>query len=61
MAKGKSAKKKSQAYLLVDEKTKHHYVIRLGRTGYDKLKDTVISKFNPVSRAHSDYKLKKIK
>lgn len=61
MAKGKSSKKKSQAYLLVEEQTKHHYVIRLGRTGYDKLKDGVMKKFNPVTRTHADYKLKKIK
>lgn len=57
----KSSKKKSLAYRLHHEGTGHHYVVRLGREGYDKLKDKLIKKFNPKLKKHVEYKVKKTK
>jgi hypothetical protein len=57
----KSAKRKSLAYRLLHAATGHHYVVRLGRTAYDKLKDTKIRKFNPVTNTHELYEVRKVK
>lgn len=58
-----STKKKSAAYKLVHEPTGHHYVIRLGRTTYDKLleksNNKQIRKHNPITKKHEVYTLKK--
>lgn len=60
MAKGKSSKKKSAAYRLINEETGTHYVIRLGRSGYDKLREKVLTKFDPKLRKHvAAFKVKK--
>jgi ribosomal protein L33 len=62
MAKSKkSAKRKSLAYRLLHTETGHHYVVRLGRTSYDKLKDKKVKKFNPVVKKHVLYEIRKIK
>lgn len=61
MAKSKSTKKKSNAYRVYNEKTGTHYVIRLGREGFDKLKEKPIRKFDQKIKAHADFKIKKIK
>ena len=59
MAKGSSKKKRSMAYRLVHEETGHHYVLRLGREGYDKMREKKVKKFNPVLRTHALYIVKK--
>lgn len=61
MAAKKSSKKKSAAYRLVHEATGHHYIVRLGRDGHDKLKDKTVRKYNPKLKAHVEYKVKKVK
>ncbi|MBL8015204.1 MAG: hypothetical protein JNK26_03385 [Candidatus Doudnabacteria bacterium] len=61
MAKGKSTKKKSAAYRLYNEETGTHYVIRLGREGFDKLKDKQVKRFDYKLKTHAKFKLKKIK
>lgn len=61
MAKGSKTKKKSSAYRLIHEETGHHYVIRLGREGYDKLKDQEVTKYNPKLKVHAKYKVRKVK
>jgi hypothetical protein len=61
MAKSSGGKRKSAAYRLVNEETGHHYVIRLGREGYDKLRDKEVIKFNPKLKKHAPYKVRKIK
>jgi ribosomal protein L33 len=58
MAKGK--KKRSSAYRLHHKDTGHHYVIRLSRDAFDKVKDKEIRKYNPVLKQHVAYKAKKI-
>jgi hypothetical protein len=60
MAK-KSSKKRSAAYRLTHKDSGHHYVIRLGREGFDKLKDKKVKRFNPKLQQHVEYELKKIK
>lgn len=60
MAK-KSGKKKSAAYRLYHKETGHHYVVRLGREGFDKMKDKKVKKFNPRLKTHVEYEVKKIK
>lgn len=55
---GKS-KKKSAAYKLINEQTGTHYIIRLGRDGFDKLKDKTIRKHDPKLKAHGNFKVKK--
>lgn len=63
MAKSSNTKKKSAAYKLIHEPTGHHYVIRLGRTTYEKLlersKQGKIRKYNPFTNQHEIYTLKK--
>lgn len=59
MAKGKSTKKRSLAYWLIHKATGHHYVVRLGREAYDKLKDKTVRRYNPVERKHVEYVLRK--
>lgn len=62
MAK-KSSKKKSAAYRLINPKTGTHYVVRLGRTSFDKLKDKKVNKFDyklGKTGAHAEFVLKKI-
>jgi|GEM_PF-6495700 len=54
-------KKKSAAYRLIHEETGHHYVIRLGREGFDKMKDKKVRKYHPRLKQHVEYKLRKIK
>lgn len=62
MAKGsKSKKRKSLAFRLLHSETGHHYVVRLGKTSAEKLKDNKIKKYNPVLRQHVEYEVKKIK
>jgi hypothetical protein len=62
MAKSKkSAKRKSLAYRLWNPETGYHYVVRLGRTAYDKLKDSKIKKFDPVKNAPANFEVRKIK
>lgn len=60
MAK-KKGKRRSLAYRLLHPETGHHYVVRLGRTAYDKLKDTQIMKYNPFLRKHVPYEVRRIK
>lgn len=61
MAKTKGKKRKSLAYRLYHPDTGHHYVVRLGRTSYDKVKDKKIKKFNPTLGEHVEYEVRKIK
>ncbi len=61
MATKKSTKKRSSAFRLVHEETGHHYILRLGREGYDKLKDKKIKKFHPKLKTHVDYVIKRLK
>ncbi len=56
-----ASKRKSLAYRLFHPGTGHHYVVRLGRTAYDKLKDVKIKKHNPVLKEHAFYEIRKIK
>jgi ribosomal protein L33 len=57
----KKSSKKSLAYRLINEETGSHYVVRLGREGFDKLKERSISKFDPKLGKHAKFKVRKLK
>jgi hypothetical protein len=59
MAKSSGSKKKTLAYWLIHKETGHHYVLRLGREAYDKLKDEKIKRYNPVLKGHVEYVIRK--
>jgi len=55
----KSSKKRSNAYRLINKQTGTHYVVRLGREAYDKLREKTIRKYDKKLRAHADFEVKK--
>ena len=55
------SKKKSAAYRLINEETGTHYIVRMGRESYDKMKDKLVSKYDRKTHMHAKFKVKKVK